>query len=360
MTEKTLKERLPVGSPRNKVEYLADEFERVANDLYSRLQNKAVNLLANPQFNEIYESQSNVTDFNKMTMTEGQKPSLDLAIRNGRGSMMVSDSWAVELPYAESQEATFFNTGRYFSWADTFDRASGVLECRAKAFTLYQVATVPFNGLDHDKLKARFSITGWSGTKVKVGIAMMKVDLDGTMKVDYVDAVREYVLEDNVAIDNPMTVESGEMSLYMHGVSPRCMVAPFLEISDARGYCYVYNAALWHATIHGDDPKAFINQTNPHGYSQFIYHGKFPEFEFLDSNLVTYKNSRHFPFFHNAQQHFIINMREKYSAKVIDIKPDSITVQYNDSDYQALQADPDVSHLWYQYSMMPIGVGFYK
>lgn len=38
MTEKTLSQRLPVGDPRNKVEFLADEFEKTAADLYRMLQ----------------------------------------------------------------------------------------------------------------------------------------------------------------------------------------------------------------------------------------------------------------------------------------------------------------------------------
>ena len=359
MTDKTLRERLPVGNPRNKVEFLADEFERTANDLYSRLQDKAVNLLANPQFNEVYESRSHAFQVNKMIMTAGQKPSLDLTIGNGRGSMMVSDSWAVELPFDEGQEALFYNTGRYFSILDSFDRASGVMEYKSKAFTLYQVATVPFNGLDHNKLKARFSITGWAGTKVKVGIALIQVN-GGKMEILQKGAIKEYEFTEHVNNDHPVTVESGEQTLYLHGSSPHCMVAPFLEISDAPGYGFVYNAALWHAGVHGDNPKAFINQTNPHGYSQFIYHGMFRELEFLGNEQVKYKTKRHFPFFHDARQHFITHIRWYDSAEVIDIQPDSITVQYSSEDYLALQDNPKLSHLWYQYSMMPIGIGFYK
>ncbi|KHT64570.1 hypothetical protein RJ45_05720 [Photobacterium gaetbulicola] len=363
MTGKTLRERLPVGNPRNKVEFLADEFEKTANDLYALLGagNAAVNLLANPQFNEVYKSSSHVLYINNLNMTAGQKPNLDLTMANGRGSMLVSDSWAVELPYTKDQTAKFYNTGRNFTWADSFDRESGVLQYSAEAFTLYQVATVPFNGLDHNKLKARFSLTGWAGTKVRVGIAMIQAG-DGQMKVDYVDAaVREYEFKENIPFDNPVTVESEELDLYLHGVSPNCMVAPFLEITDAIGYGYVYNAALWHAGVYGDDPKAFINQTNPYGYAQFINESSFKSIEDLGGNLVKLTTKRNFPYFQDPRQHFLTYIRDYSSAKVVDVQPDSVTINLNNEDYATFQSKSNpISDMWYQYSMMPIGLGFYK
>ncbi|GAB3531917.1 hypothetical protein [Photobacterium alginatilyticum] len=363
----TLKDQLPAGSARNKIEFLAELMEMTVAELYEKIAGLggAENLLVNPKFNEGWTSQSGALAHmvRSMHMTAGVKPDLSLTVGNGRGSMLVTNGWAMEVPFDKTQSyPALVANGRPMSWKQTVDRESGALQVLCRDFTLYQVVTVPMNGMDHTALKGRFTLTGVKGSTVTVGIAKLS-PYSNSMVLSWRYGENTYVMDKDHHIDEPITVETKSVDLYQYARSGPGMFALFLKVENG-GSAYIYDAALWHSGVHGDSPARFINRRQPDSYGHFIDSDPLSgaaKFETVAPNTIKYSFNRHFPYMYDPRQHLIINCRDYKSAKVTDIKPDSFTIEFSQADYTKLNGMGDFGYnFWLQYSSMPVGLGFYR
>ena len=360
---KPLRDLLPAGSARNKIEYLADQMEMTVEALYQEMAglDGAKNLLANPRFNEFYTSVSSAFSYQvrDLMMTAGQAPDLSRTIGNGRGSMLVSNHWAVEVPSHATQAYRFINNGRPRNLHGTWDKESTPLQYYASDFTLYQVVTVPMNSSKHGALKGRFCLSGELGTKVTVGIATIE-PRGGQVKKRLGLAEKTYTFDQSVSDDEPVIFETGEFNANRYGSSPFGMVALYLKVEGGTNG-YIYNAALWHSDIYGDSPARFIEQHQPYGYGLFKDREPMAfstETGDAATNTIKYTFDWYLPFMFAPQQHLILNCRNSTSAVVTEITPNAMTVKFSPEDYNKIAGDLS-SNFWFQYSSMPVGIGFY-
>lgn len=270
MTEKTLSQRLPVGAARNKVEFLADEFEKTAAELYALLgsnQPPAVNLISNAKFSE------NVELHMHMRYLRSQKTVVDAdnnkTINNGRSSMMVCADWAVEIEQGLDNVVGFKveplsdSTVNY----SNIDKDSGVLSYFANDFTLYQILTVPHNGFNHKNLKGRFYLSGAQGQEVTVGIARLIQDADGSLRIWRREGEKTTVIEKTDPWA-PVMVESLPVSAKMPGGDG--LMAFFMQVRKGSGSGRIYGAELWHTDIYGESPKQFTHRHNPYAHLRSV------------------------------------------------------------------------------------------
>ncbi|UXI02746.1 hypothetical protein [Photobacterium sp. TY1-4] len=363
---KPLRDLLPAGSARNKIEYLADQMEMTVEALYQEMAGLkgAKNLLANPRFNEFsyVESESGTLPSRNICMIAGQAPDLSRTIGNGRGSMLVVNHWAVEVPSTVAP-SRIFSIGLPEYFIGDYDKESAGVRYYASDFTLYQVLNVPTNGVKHNRLKGRFAIAGDVGTKVTVGIAEVGFP-DAQVRKNYWSSQSEqtYTFDQNVPVTEPITLETGEFKARRWGQSATGTVALYIKIEGGLSG-YIQNAALWHCDVDGDSPTRFVEHHQPDSY------GMFQDFVSLSSakterndatRSVKYGFDWYLPYYFNPQKHIILNCRSYTSAVVTDIKPDSVTVQFSQADYDTLLTSFSLGfNFWLQYSTMPVGIGFY-
>ncbi|EAS44805.1 hypothetical protein C9J48_24005 [Photobacterium profundum] len=150
MTEKTLSQRLPVGDPRNKVEFLADEFEATAAELLRRLtllegassgsdvdpHAFSNNLLRNAGFVGAIDAAVNGGS-DRWNQPYGTKDNNDSLSITGQVALQTSPNWGGEVPIGGS------GTFRYDHWS--FNTTEGALRYNAFNYkqVLFQVFRVP-------------------------------------------------------------------------------------------------------------------------------------------------------------------------------------------------------------------------
>jgi len=366
MTEKTLSQRLPVGDPRNKVEFLADEFEKTAADLYALIdglssgsQPAAVNLLANSQFNENMELEPN---YRQLIAEAGKTLDLSRTIGNGRCSMMVAPDWAVEVPTESNSVSGFkidgLSDGYYEAYPD-IDKESGVLSYYSPNFTLYQVVSVPYNGSAHQALKGRVSMSGVAGQTVTIGIARLWHDYEGKLKLSQRMGEKVYTFTESDPW-LPITVETDTVGCKRYGDAGT--LALYIKVEGAQSG-RIYNAHLWHTDKHGDNPAIFANSHHGDAYRRsFGWRNQISSnAEVVTPNVVKFNFKRHLPYIFDPKQHVIVESRMKPSAQVTAIEPNSITLTFSPEDFasQVNSGGNFYGMIGMQYSAMPVGIGFY-
>ncbi|MCW8330872.1 hypothetical protein MD588_18935 [Photobacterium sp. SDRW27] len=358
----SLRERLPKGSARNKIEFLADAMDTTATEIHeflAALKPAAVNLLANSQFNENMELESN---YRQLISQAGTAADLTRTISNGRCSMMVAPDWAVEVPTDKDSVSGFKVEGlsdSYYEEYPTIDKDSGVLSYFSSAFTLYQVVSVPFNGKHHQALKGRFSLSGVAGQTVTIGIARLWHDYHGKLVISQPMGEKTYTLTENDPW-LPVTVETEAVSCQRYGNAGT--LALYIRVEGAQ-FGRIYNAKLWHSDKYGNAPEQFANQHHGDAYRRaFGWRNQVSSnAEIVAPNVVKFHFKRHLPYVFNPEQHLIVESRMKPSAQVTTIDSNSVTLTFSEDDFnsQTNQLGEFMGMIGMQYSAMPVGLGFY-
>ncbi|PSU48266.1 hypothetical protein C9J12_11630 [Photobacterium frigidiphilum] len=366
MTEKTLSQRLPVGDPRNKVEFLADEFEKTAADLYALInglssgsQPAAVNLLKNAGFNENADMQQQGIFLRSKS---GVTPDAMKTTYNGRSSMAIASHWAVEVPQTydgNTEFKPFSPTRSPLSGTAGIPDNSNCLNFFGKEFTFYQVLTVPHNGKNHSKLKGRITLAATAGTVVTVGIARLYSNSD-KLQASRFEGETTYTFAGNDPFQ-PVSIDTKEITCLR---SPDAgMMAFYVKIENGSSG-YVYDSKLWHVDQFGDNPAQFLDSHNSTAYADYMAWKNITSTsaEIVGVNTVKWNLNRHFPMCFNPAHHIAINHQMIDSAVITELTPDSITVNYSETEFNSrvINGSNQVYQmLRVQYSVMPFGIGFY-
>ncbi|MGR5142059.1 hypothetical protein ACQKPX_10320 [Photobacterium sp. DNB23_23_1] len=368
MTEKTLKERLPVGSPRNKVEYLAEEFEKTANDLYGRLQDKAVNLLSNPNFTEfLTKYRPSTVEANTLTTTSNV-PDISRGTKNGRGSTLLAPYWAVDHQVDEYLSFNHYIQRGGDEIKPHLNPECGELHLSGDT-TLYQILNIPLGGSLHNEVKARVSLFNLSpGTKITVGVRDINLEYKGPFldgNVFHWSETIEY--NDEFVADTPKTFDFEPFFVGYYGwwFNPTKVFYIRIENPSSRR-CAIESAQLWHSKIYGDSPGDFTHNHAPNAYYDFPAESPIDDFydlpiELLGNNKIRFSRSRPIDAPYGLLHHMIFT-GERYDSefRVLEIDPLSVTIQINSEQYEHYREHGD--HILYccQYSKMPVGLGFYE
>ena len=369
MTNKTLREQLPQGCARNKIEYLADEFEAKSAELAALIAGlgssgaaPTLNLLSNSHFNENMELAPQITYMRSLpTGTVDLNRTLD----NGRNAMMVTADWAAEVPHGADNVSGFkverMTDSSYNYFGEALDRDSGILSYFSNEFTLYQVLTVPMNGYHHRKLKGCFALTGAAGMEVTVGVASLYQDNVGNVHVSRYMGEKTTIFN-KTDLFLPVTVESNEIDITSQGSAG--LMAFYIKVKKSGGSGRVYSAHLWHSQT-GEAPTAFENRHNPYAYDRFFGFRNITanEATILEPNVIKWAFPRSLNYLFNPKHHMATHHINVHSAQIIDIQPGAITMKYSEEDFNARivnQHGQVYQLLRLQYSAMPFGLGFYR
>ncbi|MGR5144285.1 hypothetical protein ACQKPX_21760 [Photobacterium sp. DNB23_23_1] len=368
MTEKTLKERLPVGSPRNKVEYLADEFERTANELYSLLENKAINLLSNPNFSEAlpyYNPHGNTINF-----ATGEKPDLSRDLEYGRGSALLAPYWGVELsPNEEQQHIQHRLQGKDDErFKPNMHPECGGLAILAKDSTTYQVLSMPVGGSAHRDVKARVSLVNLvPGTKITVGLMGYQSLRNQAKATDFNFHEFETAEHtDNHVWDTPKTYEFGPFNVNHSWERHEPAMVFYIRIENPTvKHALIESAQLWHSQIHGESPKSFVTTHTPNSYLdstefRLLEHMYDHPTELLDDNQVKFSRTVPIDAPSGLLNHMIFSAGGNPDFKVTAIDATSVIIQTSAERYQMYVDNRNLGLGRCQYSKMPIGLGFYE
>ncbi|EGQ8537482.1 hypothetical protein LIA61_002765 [Vibrio parahaemolyticus] len=353
-----VRDNLPNGNPRNKIEYLADLLDSMETG------GTVINLLANGEINL-----NTQTSPNPPLITVDTKQAIDpnTTIEFGRNAVSGIYGWGLEVGTAQN------NTG--YIKHETSEKSkyqhpsipvtNGVLSCSTNGDGVaYSVFTAPQGGKAHNALKARVLVGASSDANITVGIARVELNENtGELSISN--------LQDNpyrrVATQGkaehyltPTWIETPELICQFDGGSGLYVV--YVHVTNDTAFM-VYGAEAWHASagnVSAGETVTLPNATAMTGYHNYTRMLKSTNAEYVSGLRYKWKFSRHYHFAFHPKHHLTlwhgISYQNGFSANIVEYGSNFVVIEYSQAMFDWLT---DHQTLSVAYSAIPVCINFY-
>lgn len=366
MTEKTLSQRLPVGDPRNKVEFLADEFEKVAADLYARLNASQGQAPKKPLVSAVSNGDFVGNMGKEIFVGAASSDDVNCSLKNGRLSYPIGDAWSFETE-GHTSDMTSGRALRTIT-PDTFygfmgRDNNGVIQLHSgpNRSAIYQVLS-PRRNTAFKEFMGSVRVLEQDGMTINIGLKTAQVDKNGFLRVTHPEKRLCETSYTHVGFAYPAL--------------PRIVETPKWYFSRySNDFEVLYIEAVGGGMLNITDAMAWALGTLTeavelvHREPEFV--GQYrEELKTADGESVTgtnefkyrFINSHHCVF--HPQQHIAITHVDvdgqgigDYAPVITEITNEHITVSYPQSDADFMKLNPN--RLVYSYGANPSSLGFY-
>ncbi|GHA34324.1 hypothetical protein ACFFLZ_06435 [Photobacterium aphoticum] len=368
MTDKTLREQLPQGCARNKIEFLADEFEAKAAELAELIAGLGSNSGSAP-LPKISATENGDFTGNMATnimVGTSEVDDVNASALNGRLSLPIGDGWSFEAEKARANytPAHVFRKrtpDTYYGFMGRNENGVMELHCGKDRAVMYQVLS-PRRNTKHPKLKGSVRILEENGMTLRVGIKSAQVDKHGFLRITHPEKRMCETVYTHVGAAypaKPRVVESPgwHISPYAHNFD-------VLYIEAEGGYMLnVTDALAWMDGMLGDGDVLLHREPPTVGQFRDMLETKDGEnIAGSDDFVYHFKQTHHCPFHplqHIALLHVGVDNQGvgNHKPTIKEITTDYIKVSYPADVAETMRTTGN--RLVYRYGLNPSSLGFY-
>ncbi|CAE6957171.1 hypothetical protein ACOMICROBIO_NCLOACGD_04761 [Vibrio sp. B1ASS3] len=353
-----IRSNLPNGSPRNKIEYLADLLDSMGTG------ETVINLLPNGEINLNTHSLPTAPTISVKT-TQPVNP--NATIEFGRNAVSGIYGWGLEL--ATSKDTTGWvkhESSIKSSYSHpSIPATNGVLRCSIGGDGVaYSVFSAPQGGKAHNALKARVLVGASANANITVGIARVLIDENtGEISITKVMDNQYHRMETKAKAEHyitPTWIETPELVCQFDGGAGLFVV--YVHVTNDTSFM-IYGAEAWHASVGHLAQGDAVTLPNPvamtayHNYTRML---KSSNAEYISGRRYKWSFSRHYHFAFHPKHHLTLwhsmSYQNGFSADIVEYGSNYVVIEYSQAMFDWLTDNQSLS---VAYTAIPVCINFY-